>query len=97
VAGTAPIWPDGSCDPDPEAQARRCFEIAVGAVEQAGGRAGDVVRTRMFITDAADADAVGRAHAAFFRDVRPVSTMVVVTALLDDRWRVEIEMEAALS
>lgn len=94
VAGTAPIWPDGSCDPDPEVQARRCFAIILEALRQAGAGAEHVVRTRMFITDAADADAIGRAHGAVFREVRPVATMVVVAGLLDPRWKVEIEAEA---
>jgi enamine deaminase RidA (YjgF/YER057c/UK114 family) len=94
VAGTAPVWADGSCDPDPEAQARRCLEIIVAALGEAGATPGDVVRTRMFITDAGDAEAVGRAHAELFADVRPVATMVVVAGLLDPRWKVEIEAEA---
>lgn len=96
VSGTAPIWPDGSCDPDPEVQARRCFEIIGAALEEAGARLDQVVRTRMFITAAAHADAVGRAHGAVFGAVRPASTMVVVAALLDPRWTVEIEAEAVL-
>jgi enamine deaminase RidA (YjgF/YER057c/UK114 family) len=94
VAGTAPVWADGSCDPDPETQARRCLEIIVAALAEAGATPGDVVRTRMFITDAGDAQAVGRAHAELFADVRPVATMVVVAGLLDPRWKVEIEAEA---
>jgi enamine deaminase RidA (YjgF/YER057c/UK114 family) len=94
VAGTAPVWPDGTCDPDPEAQARRCLEIVAAALAEAGATPADVVRTRMFITDAADAEAVGRAHAELFADVRPVATMVVVAGLLDPRWKVEIEAEA---
>ena len=94
VSGTAPIWPDGSCDPDPEAQARRCFEIIVAAIGQLGGGAEHVVRTRTYLTRVGDWEAVGRAHGAFFRNARPASTMVVVAALLDPRWFVEIEAEA---
>jgi enamine deaminase RidA (YjgF/YER057c/UK114 family) len=96
VSGTAPIWPDGSVDPDPGIQARRCLEIMLTALAEVGGRAEDVVRTRMFITDPADADAIGEAHGEVFSGIRPASTMVVVGALLDPRWKVEIEMEAAL-
>lgn len=96
VSGTAPIWPDGSCDPDPEAQARRCFEIAVAALGELGAGPEHVVRTRMFLTDAADWEAVGRAHGAFFQAARPAATMVVVAALLDPRWKVEIEAEAVV-
>ena len=94
VSGTAPIWPDGSCDPDPAVQARRCFEIIVAALREAGAGPADVVRTRMFITDAADGEAIGAAHAEVFGAARPVSTMVVVSGFLDPRWKVEIEAEA---
>lgn len=97
VSGTAPIWPDGECDPDPYLQAKRCLEIIVGVLDQAGASAVDVVRTRTYLTDAADCEAVGRAHGEVFFDVRPASTMVVVAGLLDPRWRVEIEAEAVLS
>jgi enamine deaminase RidA (YjgF/YER057c/UK114 family) len=97
VSGTAPIWPDGSCDPDPAAQARRCFEIIVSALREAGAEPQDVVRTRMFITDAADGEAIGAAHAEAFGEARPVSTMVVVTGFLDPRWKCEIEAEAILT
>lgn len=97
VAGTAPIWPDDSVDPDPRVQARRCIEIMLAAVEEAGGSASDVVRTRMFITDAAHADAIGAAHGEFFSETRPASTMVVVGGLLDPRWYVEMELEAVLT
>jgi enamine deaminase RidA (YjgF/YER057c/UK114 family) len=94
VSGTAPIWPDGSCDPDPAAQTRRCLEIIVAALREAGAEPADVVRTRMFITDAADSEAIGAVHAEVFGEARPVSTMVVVTGFLDPRWKVEIEAEA---
>jgi enamine deaminase RidA (YjgF/YER057c/UK114 family) len=97
VAGTAPIWPDGSVDPDPQVQARRCLEIMLTALIEAGGRPEDVVRTRMFITDAAHSEAVGAAHGEVFSGIRPASTMVVVSGLLDPRWKVEIEMEAVLN
>ena len=96
ISGTAPVWPDGSCDPDPYTQACRCFEIAIGALEELGGAADDVVRTRMYLLDAADWEAVGRAHGGVFSDVRPAATMVVVAGLLDPRWRVEIELEAVV-
>jgi enamine deaminase RidA (YjgF/YER057c/UK114 family) len=97
VAGTAPIWPDGSVDPDPSAQTRRCLEIMLAALEEAGGRPEDVVRTRMYITRASDADAVGEAHGEVFSRIRPAATMVVVSALLDPRWLVEMELEAVSS
>jgi enamine deaminase RidA (YjgF/YER057c/UK114 family) len=96
VSGTAPIWPDRSCDPDPEVQARRCLEIIVHALANAGARPEHVVRTRMFITDAAYEPAVSRAHGEIFRDVRPASTMVVIVGMLDPRWKVEIEADAVI-
>ena len=96
VSGTAPVWPDGSCDPDPGVQARRCFEIILAALLEAGAEARHVVRTRMFVVDAADAEAVGSAHGEVFGDVRPAATMVVISALLDPRWKVEIEAEAII-
>ncbi len=95
-AGTGPIWPDGSCDSDPEVQASRCFEIALLAMGRAGAAPRHVVRTRIYITNAKYSDAVGRAHHAFFGGVRPVATMIVVAGLLDKRWKVEVEVEAVI-
>jgi enamine deaminase RidA (YjgF/YER057c/UK114 family) len=97
VAGTAPVWPDGSCDPDPGAQARRCCEIIAAALAELGAEPGDVVRTRMFVTDGGIADAVGGVHAEFFGDPAPATSMVVIAGLLDPRWKVEIEAEAIVT
>lgn len=97
VSGTAPVWPDGSCDPDPGVQARRCVELIGKALSGAGAGLADVVRTRMYITDPEIAEAVGEAHAEAFGEARPAATMVVVAALLDPRWKVEMEAEAVLS
>jgi enamine deaminase RidA (YjgF/YER057c/UK114 family) len=96
VSGTAPIEPDGGCAEGAEAQAERCLAIIVEALRAAGAAPADVVRTRMYIVDPADADAVGRAHRRAFAEARPAATMVVVAALLDPRWRVEIEAEAVV-
>jgi len=96
VSGTAPVWPDGSCDPDPATQTRRCLEIVLAAMAEAGAGAGDVVRTRMFLTDPSDVDAISSVHGEVFGDVRPAATMVVVAALIDPRWKVEIEVEAVV-
>lgn len=96
VSGTAPVWPDGHVDPDPAAQAERCLAIIAEALAELGAAPADVVRTRMYITDPAVADAVGRAHGAMFGGVRPAATMAVVAALLDPRWVVEIEAEAVV-
>ena len=80
--------------PDPAAQARRCVEIVRSALAELGTDLDDVVRTRVFLTDAADADAVSAVHGEAFGAARPAATMVVVAGLLDPRWRVEIEAEA---
>jgi enamine deaminase RidA (YjgF/YER057c/UK114 family) len=98
VSGTAPVEADGSSTPgDAAAQARRCFTIILQAIEQLGGSADDVIRTRMYITNPADADAVGAIHGEIFADIRPAATMVVVAALLRQEWRVEIEAEALVT
>ena len=91
VSGTAPV----GCDsPDPYEQAKRCLEIIVAALHELGAAPEHVVRTRVFITDAADWEAIGRAHGEVFGDVRPASTMLAVAALLDPAWKVEIEADA---
>ncbi len=96
VAGTAPIPQDGSSPPeDAYEQARLCLEIIAEAIGRAGGSIEDVVRTRMFITDPSHWGEVSRAHGDVFRDIRPAATCVV-TALLDRRWKVEIEAEAVV-
>jgi enamine deaminase RidA (YjgF/YER057c/UK114 family) len=97
VSGTAPVWPDGEVDPDPATQARRCFEIALGALAELGGRPEDVVRTRQYVVSPDDVDAVGAVHGEVFGDVRPASTMVVVAGLLDPRWRYEVELDAVVA
>lgn len=89
--------PDGADPPsDAYGQARRCLEIVEAALREAGGGPEHVVRTRTFLVDADDWDEVGRAHGELFAAVRPASTMVVVSALLDPRWLVEIEADALL-
>jgi enamine deaminase RidA (YjgF/YER057c/UK114 family) len=95
VSGTAPIMPDDAEPPaDAYGQTRRCLEIIVEALAEAGARPEDVVRTRTYLVDAGDWEDVGRAHGEVFGDVRPASTMVVVTGFLDPRWKVEIEADA---
>lgn len=96
VSGTAPIMPDDA-DPPPGAyaQAKRCLEIVARALAEAGGSLDDVVRTRIYVTDAASIDEVGRAHREAFGVARPATTGVVVQ-LLDPRWLVEIEAEAVI-
>ena len=95
IAGTAPIpEPGHEIAATAYDQMLRCGEIAVKALEQMGSSAEEVIRTRMYITDAADADEVGRAHGELFGVARPVATMVVVAGLLDPAWKVELEVEA---
>jgi enamine deaminase RidA (YjgF/YER057c/UK114 family) len=98
VAGTAPIPQDGSETPaDPHEQMLLCGRIALDAMQRLGAGPEDVVRTRLFITDPADADAVGTAHRTLFGVGEPVATMVVVAGLLDPAWKVEIEVEAIVA
>ncbi len=98
VAGTAPVMPDGAPPPaDAYGQARRCLEIVLEALAELGAAPEHVVRTRVFVTRADVWPDVGRAHGEVFRDVRPASSMVVVKALLDDRWLVEIEADAIVA
>ena len=94
VAGTAPQWPDGTVDPDPAAQARRCFEIIGDALAQAGATFADVVRTRIYLVDAADFEAIAPVHGEVFDAVRPANTTLVVAALLNPAWKLEVEVEA---
>jgi enamine deaminase RidA (YjgF/YER057c/UK114 family) len=96
VSGTAPIWPDGAVDPDPATQMRRCIEIISAALDEAGATLADVVRTRTYLIDPVDADVIQRVHGDVFGDIRPASSMVVVRALLDPRWKVEVEAEAII-
>jgi enamine deaminase RidA (YjgF/YER057c/UK114 family) len=96
VAGTAPQMPDGA-DPPAGAyeQAKRCLEVITAALAAAGATPADVVRTRVYVTDAEHIADVMRAHGEVFAAARPAST-AVVTGLLDPRWLVEIEADALL-
>jgi enamine deaminase RidA (YjgF/YER057c/UK114 family) len=97
VAGTCAVMPDGGDPPaDAYGQAQRCLEIILEALAETGARAEHVVRTRTFLLAAEDWEDVGRAHGEVFGEVRPASTMIVVSALLDPRWIVEIEADVLL-
>jgi len=74
-----------SCDPDPGAQTRRCLQIILAALAEAGAGPEHVIRTKMFLTDPADWEAVGHAHGEVFGTIKPAATMVVVAGLLDPR------------
>ena len=93
VAGTAPIGIDSL---DPYEQAKRCLEIIAGALAEVGAKPEHVVRTRVYLVNAGDWEAVGRAHGEMFGEVRPASAVIVIAGLLDERWKVEIEAEALL-
>ena len=98
VAGCAPIMPDGGDPPaDSYGQAKRCIEIVERALRDAGGSLSDVVRTRAYLTPAADFEGFGRAHGEAFAEIRPANTTVVVASLVDPRWLLEIEAEAVLA
>lgn len=98
VAGCAPIMPKGADPPtDAYGQTKRCIEIIGRALKDAGGSLADVVRTRVYLTPGADFDGFGRAHGEAFADIRPANTTVIVSALVDPRWLVEIEAEAVVT
>lgn len=98
VAGCAAIGPDNQNVGvgDPAAQARRCFEVIAAALREAGASLEEVVLTRVFLVDAAHADTVARVHGEVFGAVRPVTSAVVVAALLDPEWLLEIEAHAVV-
>ena len=97
VSGTAPLMPDGVDPPaDAYGQTRRVLEIIATALADAGAGPEHVVRTRTYLTRVEDWEEVGRAHGDVFADVRPASTMVVVTGFLDPRWVVEMEADAII-
>jgi enamine deaminase RidA (YjgF/YER057c/UK114 family) len=93
VSGTGPV---GADDQDAEAQTRHIFKIAAEVLYRAGSSLNDVVRTRMYLTQAADWEAVGRVHGEIFGRILPAATMVVVAELLNPKWRVEIELDAII-
>jgi len=93
VSGTGPVGADLA---DAATQTRHILEIIRGSLEKAGARLEDVVRTRMYLTHAEDWEEVGKAHGEFFGTIRPAATMVVVAALLQPTWRVEIEADAVV-
>ena len=96
VSGTAPIMPGDEDPPStPYEQARVCLAIIEHALTEAGASLDDVVRTRIYVTDAAFIDDVGRAHGEAFARARPATTGIV-TALLDPRWLDEIEADAVI-
>ncbi len=96
VSGTSDAGPDGTSrhPGDAGAQARWIFELIEQTLGQAGFALADVVRTRIYLTDPADADAVLAVHGSLFAEIRPAATMVIVSGLIDPSLRVEIEVDA---
>ncbi|HET6637619.1 MAG TPA: Rid family hydrolase, partial [Gemmatimonadota bacterium] len=94
-----PLGPDGEtvAAGDPAAQARRCFEISLAALEQLGAGLEDVIRTRILLTRIEDWRVVAEVHGEFFRDVRPVNTTMQVSRFIDPTWLVETEVDAVIA
>ena len=99
VSGTAPVGEDGEVVGvgDAYAQAKRCIEIIEKALADAGASLGDVVRTRMFVTDISQWEAIGRAHGEAFGEILPATAMVEVSQLIDPDMLVEIEADAIVA
>jgi enamine deaminase RidA (YjgF/YER057c/UK114 family) len=98
VGGTAPIAAGGgtAAKGDVYGQAKRCFEIIGKALDDAGASFADVVRTRVILTDIALWNEASKAHAEIFKDIRPVTTVMAVTAFVDPDWLIEIEVDAVV-
>jgi enamine deaminase RidA (YjgF/YER057c/UK114 family) len=94
VTGTVGVNADGSYPAALGAQARRSLEIVAAAVTALGGQLTDIVRTRMFVTDISQWEELGRVHGEVFGEIRPATTMVEVTKLIDKDALVEIEADA---
>ena len=99
VTGTAAVGENGEVVGvgDANAQTRRCLEIIERALKDAGASLEDVVRTRIYVTDISQWEAVGRAHGEVFGEVYPATTMVEVSALIDPKMLVEIEADAIVA
>jgi enamine deaminase RidA (YjgF/YER057c/UK114 family) len=93
VSGTGPV---GADEADVANQTDQCLTLIAAALKQAGSSIEQVYRTRMYLTRAEDWEIVGRVHGKFFGLIRPAATMVVVAALLNPKWRVEIEADACI-
>lgn len=98
VGGTAPIAAEGgtAAKGDVYGQAKRCFEIIGKALADAGASFEHVTRTRVILTDIALWNEASKAHAEIFRDIRPVTTVMAVTAFVDPDWLIEIEVDAVI-
>ena len=99
VAGTTAVDADGAVvgAGDPAAQTRFILAKMLRALAEAGGRPQDVIRTRIYVIDITQWEAIGRAHGEVFGDIRPATAMVEVSRLIDPALLVEIELDAVLS
>lgn len=98
VSGTAPMAPDGSTvfPGDLYRQTLRCLEIIFSAVREAGGKPENIIRTRVYLTDASKWEEAAKAHGTSFSDIRPACTFIEVKGLIDKDWLVEIEADCIL-
>ena len=98
VSGTAPIAKDGGVEAPGSVylQTKRCLEIIKQAIQKAGGSLTDVIRTRVYLTDAQTWQDAAKAHGEYFSGIRPACTFVEVPRLIDPHWLVEIEAEAEI-
>jgi len=98
VSGTAPLAPGGGTayPGDLYRQTRTCLETIRKAIEKAGGRLEDVIRTRIMLTDISRWQEAARAHGEFFGEIRPASTFVQVSRFIDADWLVEIEADCVV-
>ncbi len=98
VAGTAPIADDGTvaCPGDVYGQTRRCLQIIQASIEKAGASLSDVVRTRVMLRDISRWEEAARAHGEFFAGIRPASTFVEVSGLVQKEWLVEVEADCLI-
>ena len=94
ISGTAPVKDGQTMEGTPYEQAVRCLEIIQESLEKLGSGLKDVIRTRMFVTDISQWEAIGRAHGEFFKDINPATSMVEVSQLIDERMVIEIEATA---
>ena len=99
VGGTAPIDSEGKTVGigDPAAQTRQCMEIIRLALEEAGAALADVVRTRMLLTRIEDWDAIAKVRAEYFKDIKPVDTVVQVSRFINADWLIEVEVDAVVT
>lgn len=98
VGGTAPIGPNGetAAPGDAAGQTRQCIEIIKKALEEAGASLDDVVRTRVLLKRIEDWEAVAKVKGEYFKDIRPVDTIMQVSTFVDPEWLIEIEVDAVI-